>query len=150
MKEPKITDKAIAAYVEELKAKLALYEKSPYLKTYLTLVGQLNDLNEQLAIKPQVNRTETRQKKEGDAIVDYEATITVTPGRLDLFGEKNDKEFDRAFKFMLEVNTLLDNIEKIRLKMTPEEKVDATKILKEFSVEARVLKKKEDAPTTEV
>lgn len=146
MVKPKIKDKAISDYVDELESRLSLYEKSPYVKTYLTLLNQLNDFNEQLTIKPEVEVSETRHKKVGEDLVPYEYKYKVTPGRIDMFGTKDEKEFERAFKYMSDVNKMLDNIENLRKKMSEEEKQEVTKVLKEDSVESRVFKK--DVATT--
>lgn len=123
MKRPPIKEKAILAYVEELEKKLEKYEKSPYVKTYLTLIHQVNDLNDQLEIQEKEIEVEGQKQK-------------IWHGRIDLFGDKDEKEFERGFKYMLEVNKMLDNIENIRKKMTTEEKDEAKKLLiKEHGVE---------------
>ena len=115
MKRPPIKDGAIKAYVDDLEERLSKYEKSPYVKTYLTMLNQVNDFNEQLTIQ-QVEVQDGDNKR------------TVTVGRINLFGEKDEKEFERSFKYMLEVNGLLDSIEKIRMKMSASEKEEVKKI----------------------
>ena len=115
MKRPPIKDGAIKAYVDDLEERLSKYEKSPYVKTYLTMLNQVNDFNEQLTIQ-QVEIQDGGNKR------------TLTVGRINLFGEKDEKEFERSFKYMLEVNGLLDSIEKIRMKMSASEKEEVKKI----------------------
>lgn len=117
MKRPTIKDKAVLAYVEELETKLEKYEKSPYVKTYLTLINQVNDLNRQLELKDE------------KVFVEGQGEVMMTKGRIDLFGDKDEKEFERGFKYMLEVNKMLDNLENIRKKMTAEEKDEVKKTL---------------------
>lgn len=124
---PIIKDKSIIQYIEYLEERLAKYEKSPYVKTYLTLMNQLNDFNEQLTIKEIEVQGDNGIKK------------NITLGRIDLFGTKDEKEFERSFKYMLEVNKFLDNLDSIRKKMTKEEKeelkTDEKKPLSEESAE---------------
>ena len=115
MKKPPLKQGEVKAYVEYLEERLSKYENSPYVKTYLTLLNQINDFNEQLTI----------QEKE----VNVENVPTkMMFGRIDLFGTKDEKEFERGFKYMLEVNALLENIEKIRIKMTVEEKEEVKSV----------------------
>lgn len=119
MKRPTtpIRDKSILSYIEYLEDRLSKYEKSPYVKTYLTLINQLNDFNDQLTILPSVQ-----------VMIDGIET-KVTPGRIDLFGTKDEKEFERGFKYMVEVSKLLENIDNVRKKMTAEEKDEVKKLL---------------------
>ena len=117
MKRPVIKDRLILTYIEELETKLSLYEKSPYVKTYLTLLHQLDDFNEQLTIQEKEMNVEGTMQK-------------VKFGRIDLFGTKDEKEFERGFKYMIQVNDLLENIDKIRKKMTTEEKAEVDSNIK--------------------
>ncbi len=96
MEKPIIKDKEALKYVEHLEKRLETYEKSPYLKTYLTLVRQIENFNEQL-----------------------------TKRNIDLFSDKEDKSFDRTkwyFDNMLNLNKQLDELRKL---MTPEERKEA-------------------------
>ena len=110
MARPLKIPKDILPYVEELEAKLKLYESSPYLDSYLTVYNQLKSFNEQLIIGSEV----TSVNEEG-------IRITEKKGYVDLFAVSTDKSFDRTkwyFENILDLNKTLDALRKL---MTPEE-----------------------------
>lgn len=105
MERPIIKDKPISIYVDFLESKLKKYESSEILDTYLTIKGQLKDFNTQLKIREEKDSMGGKSLK----------------GRIDLFADKESKEFDRAWKFMneaLEINKRLLEMKKL---MTIEE-----------------------------
>lgn len=115
MERPAIKDKAILAYVEHIEKKLEAFEFSPYAKTYMTLLKQIESFNEQLTIKKIV------KKIEGE-------NVEMVQGFIDLFGDSNDKSFDKSWKFFGDAISLHETLDKLRAKMTPEEKSDARKL----------------------
>jgi len=126
------TEKEVQQIEHEIKGKETLeklwkswneFYSSPYYETYITLYNQISDWNSQLTI------TEGKSKKkiinEGK---DSEITINVVPGRIDLFSDKDSKEFDRAFKYFSDILSLLDALDRIREKLSPKQKADTDKV----------------------
>ena len=87
--------KALSAYISYLETQLQIFEKSPYANTYKAIFKQIEDWNTQLGEK-----------------------------NIDLFADKDSKEFDRAFKYFMEASDVLDRLDKMRGKMTVDEKKD--------------------------
>ena len=82
--------------IKELKAKLAIYESNPFLvESYEAICYQLSSWNDQLKKQP-----------------------------IDLFAESTQKEFDRAFKFFAEIDTIYDTLDRLRSRMSPQEQTD--------------------------
>jgi hypothetical protein len=113
-KEP-LVGKLLDAYKE--------FANSPYYDTYITLFAQISDWNDQLKI---AEHPETVSVTENGITVEK----SVLKGKIDLFADKDSKEFDRAFKYFAEVVLLLDAMDKIRDRLNPKEKVDAEKAKK--------------------
>lgn len=86
------------------------FYNSPYYDTYITLYNQIKDWNEQLIIKEVTIVGENNEEKK------------VMLGRVDLFGSKDEKDFDRVWKYLSDSVTILEQLDKIRAKLTPEEK----------------------------
>lgn len=120
-----IKDKAVLAYVEELEAKLNVYEESPYLNTYITIKGQIDSFNEQLTIK---NLTSKTIFEDEDDEIGKE--VDFIPGKIDLFGDKDEKCFDRAWKYMLESIDMLKKLDELRKLMTPDLQEELSKKIK--------------------
>ena len=120
--------KVIEKLAEKNEVVKKLYEQwsefylSPYFKTYITLYRQIEDWNDQLTIKKgtEVERIYNEGKES-------ERRETHIHGKIDLFGSKDDKEFERAFKYFSDVITILNTLDNIREKISPEEaeKLDA-------------------------
>ena len=83
---------------------------SPYLDTYLTIYNQVQDFNEQLKING-----EEKTIVSEDGVETHSAVV----GRVDLFGDKDEKEFDRVWKYMTGAPELLMSLEKLRNLMLP-------------------------------
>ncbi len=117
--------------LEKLLSDYQMLMSSPYAKTYITVYNQVEDFNDQLTIKDgETKQRVIGQDKHGDDILsDY------TPGKLDIFGSKDDKEFDRAWKYMNDSMSLLETLDKLRAKLSPEEKKQVAKILSADSAE---------------
>lgn len=88
--------------VSELLHEYKAIMQSPSLKLYVTLQAQIEDWTDQL-------------------------TIADGKGKIDLFADKDTKEFDRAFKFFTEALTLSETLEKLRSKLSPKELEDIQK-----------------------
>lgn len=82
--------------------------KSPYANTYLAIYKQIEDWNKQLNEK-----------------------------NIDLFADKDSKEFDRSFKYFMEASDVLERLDKMRAKMSPQdlEEINKKKPLSEDSAE---------------
>ncbi len=110
MDRPKnIKDKAIGDYVDYLENKLSTFLKSPYVKTYITILNQIDSFNEQLTIQ-RIEKIIENQKVE----VEY--------GRIDLFADKDEKSFDRGWKYLNECVDLNKKLDDLRKLMSVEEK----------------------------
>ena len=88
---------------------------SPYLESYMTLSNQIADFNEQLTLKPD----EVKQRVVGEDMAGNTITMEWMPGKIDLFSDKDDKSFDRAWKYMLGVSSLHESLDKLRILMSP-------------------------------
>lgn len=111
MERPTVKDAKILAYVEYLELELKKFTDSPYVNTYITIKNQLDSFNEQLTIQ-NVREVEIPTEGGGTRFID------VTPGKIDLFADKDAKEFDRSWKYMLEavdMNKKLDELRKLML-----------------------------------
>jgi hypothetical protein len=91
MDRPVIKDKAVSAYVEFLESELLKFKSSPYVFTYLTVLTQIDNFNEQLTTK-----------------------------KIDLFADKDAREFDRSWKYMLESVDMIKKLDELRKLMSPE------------------------------
>ena len=70
--------------------------ESPYLNSYNTIYNQILDINSQLNIEDGQD------------------------GKIDIFTDKDDKSFDRAWKYMLDLKLLLENLDFIRKMISPD------------------------------
>lgn len=98
MERPVIKEKAALAYVEYLEGELNKFKASPYLTTYITILTQISNFNEQLTEK-----------------------------KIDLFADKEAKEFDRGWKYMLESVDMIKKLDELRKLMSPEEQKELQK-----------------------
>ena len=126
MERPPIKDKAIIAYVEDLEAQLSAISSSPYYSTYITIKNQIDSFNDQLTIKEPIKRK--------IFVEDTLEEVEITPGKIDLFADKDSKEFDRAWKYLLESVDLNKKLDELRRLFTPEEAKKADKLLKDQSL----------------
>lgn len=114
-----MTSPAVKALLQEWK----FFMESPYAETYTTIRDQITDWNEQLKIK----EDEVRQRVIGNDITGNLITVAWIPGRVDLFADKDTKDFERVFKYFDGAKSLVETLDAIRSKMTPEEQRDAQK-----------------------
>lgn len=126
MERPPIKDKAIIAYVEDLEAQLSAISSSPYYSTYITIKNQIDSFNDQLTIKDPIKRK--------IFVEDTLEEVEITPGKIDLFADKDSKEFDRAWKYLLEASDLNKKLDELRKLLTPEESKKAEKAAKDKSL----------------
>jgi hypothetical protein len=126
MEKPTIKDKAILAYVEHLELQLSNILSSPYYNTYVTIKGQIDSFNEQLTIK--------EPTKVKVFVGDVLEEVNITPGKIDLFADKDSKEFDRAWKYLLESVDLSKKLDELRKLLTPDEAKKAEKLLKDKNI----------------
>jgi hypothetical protein len=85
-----VKDHKILKYIEHLEAATDILLNNSRAKTFVTLRKQVDSWNEQLQI-----RDEQRPNPE-----DPEQMITVKAGYVDLFADKDSKEFDRVWKYI--------------------------------------------------
>ena len=114
-KRAKASKEELLKALEEAEEQLEIYLKSPYADSYLTLYFQIKDLNKQLKIAD--TDTTVTITSEG---VDVGST-KIRKGRLDLFADKDSKEYDRAFKYFDNSLAWHNTLDELRKKMTPEE-----------------------------
>ena len=126
MEKPPIKDKAVLAYVDFLESKIESILSSPAYSTYVTIKGQIDSFNEQLTIKaPTKVKVFVENKVE---------EVDITPGKIDLFADKDSKEFDRAWKYLLESVDLSKKLDELRKMLTPDETKKADKLLKDKNI----------------
>lgn len=142
---PKTLKDAIVI-IDELKVKLKKFTESPFVNTYITIKNQIDSFNEQLTISDeQVTRTYTITKN--GVLEDHSSTIE--KGVIDLFADKDSKEFDRAWKYLNECVDLNKKLDELRTLMTPDQikEVDSKKIVKAEGVEEFLKEQKDNAKT---
>lgn len=115
--ETKLKDKAWEEYIDHLESELKKVKQSPHYKTYKTIYNQIDNWNEQLTITGESEKYVVGYDSKGEAIM-----ASRKKGAIDIFGSKDDKEFERAMKFFLEIGKLSDDLDKLRAKLTPEDK----------------------------
>lgn len=108
-------------YIQLLEATLKKYESSPYFLSYMTLYNQIEDWNTQLTM-------------DGTVLPATEFKARTSKGKIDLFGDGDSKEFDRAFKYFDKMVDLLKQLDEIRKLMTPEEAKEAAKLQEEKKI----------------
>lgn len=101
MERPIIKDEKAKAYISFLEHRLDNYEKSPYLKSYLSLLFQINHWNEQLNENP-----------------------------INIFADKEAKEFDRAHKYFTEQRPYFEQLDYLRKLMNPDDEKAISEKLK--------------------
>lgn len=114
MEKPQIKDKAALAYVDYLESELNKFKTSPYLKTYITISNQIDSFNEQLTIQC-VREVEVPVEGGGTRFID------INPGKIDLFADKDEKSFDRGWKYLNECVDLNRKLDELRKLMTPDD-----------------------------
>ncbi len=75
---------------------LCFFLESPYLESFIALNDKIKDFNYQ-----------------------------IKNSKIDLFADKDDKSFDRACKYMLEVCSFYESLERLRSLMTPKDQAKA-------------------------
>lgn len=121
MERPAKIDKNILPYVEYLESKLKKFEESPVCSQYLMLLNQLEDIAGQLVLREE--EVEVEMEKGGMQ------KVKIMKGRIDIFSSKDEKEFERAIKYFSELPKILDTLESLRKRMTPEEQKEIEKAL---------------------
>lgn len=104
---------------EDVRELVAEYEKimsSDNLTSYLSMRDQLRDWDEQLKIKPDELKEVIENEGEED-----ETTVSVIPGRIDLFADKDTREFERAIKYYDKILMYRKTLSDLRAILTEEE-----------------------------
>lgn len=99
---PVIRDKIVAEYVSYLEEQLKKFQQSPYVDAYLTLLRVTSDWNAQIQSQ-----------------------------QIDLFGDKDEKQFDRAHKYLVEQRPYYEQMEYFRNLMSPEQRKELDKKIKD-------------------
>jgi len=110
-KRSKASAKELLKALEEAEEQLGVIAESPYYDTYMTLKSQVSDWNEQLKISTEVKTS----------VGENGITVNTQKGKIDLFADKDSKEFDRAFKYFSDILPILNALDEMRKKLTPEE-----------------------------
>lgn len=95
--------------VRELAKEYLAVMSSPHLETYLIVKNQMSDWNQQLIIK----KNETVPSPDGKS--------KTVKGRIDIFADSDNKDFDRAVKYFSEIVKFHEILDTLRKRMTPEE-----------------------------
>jgi hypothetical protein len=103
MQKPPIKDPKVAAYVQFLEEKLYAIEEVDKVTVYVTLRSQLHDLCEQLKIGEEIE-VEDGKDAEGKPVMKK-----MRLGRIDFFGDKDNKTTERFQK----IAPLLFELEKL-------------------------------------
>ncbi len=128
-----VKDKEVLAYIEYLEKQTAILTTNSRAKTYVALRNQVNSWVEQLTIR----EAKMPHPEDPNKVID------VTLGYVDLFGNKDEKEFDRVWKFMEGADEMEDRLQKMYDKLLPQEKEDVDKIPLGSSVERHIFNKKD-------
>ena len=115
--ESKLKDKAWEEYITHLEKEHLKLRCSPYYESYKTLHDQLSSWNNQLSISDEKKERVLGYDKEGTAVKE-----TYQQGYIDIFADKDSKEFERAIKYFDQMEGLLSKLDSIRMKMNPEER----------------------------
>lgn len=99
--------------VKELEEELRMYKESPYVAGYLSILKQINTWNKDLSDEP--------------------TSLKFDPAN----GDADQKAFEKAHKFILTVDTMYEQLDKLRSKMNPKQ----AKELEEKEKEAKIKQK---------
>ncbi len=130
MERPQKLGKDSLPYIEYLESQLNKFTRSPYYNTYITISNQIDSFNKQLTI----DETKTVTRIIGETEDGKSITADYTSGMIDLFADKDSKEFDRAWKYLLESVDLNKKLDELRKMLTPEETKKAGELLKTQSL----------------
>lgn len=95
--------------VRELAKEYLAILSSPHYDTYQIVKDQIHDWNEQLKVKKGEKKFDKKGKEVG------------IKGRIDIFADADNKDFDRALKYFSEITHLHEVLDKLRSRFTPEE-----------------------------
>lgn len=115
--ESKLKDKAWEEYINHVEQEIQKLKSSPYYDSYQTLRDQITSWNSQLKITGERKERTLGYDKEGNPI-----TETYQQGYIDIFADKDSKEFERAIKYFDQIENLLTKLDSIKLKMNPEDR----------------------------
>lgn len=127
-----VKDPEILKYIAYLEEATDILLNNSRAKTFIVLRKQVDSWNEQLII-----RDEQRPDPE-----DPSKTVTVKAGYIDLFADKDSKEFDRVWKYLDGADDLEDKLAKMHEKLTPKEKEEVAKMREGSSAERNIFHKK--------
>ncbi len=125
-----IKDDKIIQYIEYLEKICVLIQQNSRAKTYIALRQQVDNWNEQITIRDGKLPNPKNPKE----------MLNVTLGYVDLFADKDTKDFDRVFKYITEADAIEDKLQKMFEKLLPDEKEAAAKLVAGSSAERHVFK----------
>jgi hypothetical protein len=127
-----VKDPAVLKYIEYLEQTTDILLNNSRAKTFIVLRRQVDSWNEQLIIRDE-------ERPDPD---DPSKTVTVKAGYIDLFADKDSKEFDRVWKYLDGADDLEDKLAKMHEKLKPDEKEQVAKIREGSSAERNIFNKK--------
>lgn len=86
-----------------------IFAESPYVDSYLTMFGQIDDLNEQLQI-------------DGTTFIG-EGGIQVSKGKIQIT-DSQERGFDRMLRYFEKITLIHANLDDLRSKMLPQQQID--------------------------
>lgn len=127
-----VKDPEVLSYISYLEERLRKIIENPRWKSYAAARSQVDNWNDQITlhISERPNPENAEQK------------VQVLGGFIDLFADKDSKEFDRVWKFISEVGALEDALEKMLLKLDTKEKESAETAVSTSSAEYHMYRKK--------
>jgi|SRR6185437_3372042 len=122
-----VKDKKVIDYINYLEA---ITKNSRY-NTFIALRQQADSFNEQMTIR-------TVEKPHPE---DSSRMVKVTCGYVDLFADKDSKEFDRIWKYMMEADAMEDKLDAMYKKLLPVEQEEVLKTVEGSTAEFHIYRK---------
>ncbi len=130
-----VKDPEVLAYIDALEKYSEEYHKiknKGAFKAYMVIHDQINSFSDQLTIR----KERCPNPENPNEMIDVEF------GKIDLFADKDQKEFDRAWKFLMEAADLLEGQDRLFKLLTEDEQKEVKKVLKNSSAERHVFSEK--------
>lgn len=121
-----VKDPDIISYIEYLEKVTDIITKNSRFRTFVALRKQVDSWVDQITLGATEDLPDPKQEGK---------TISVQKGYIDLFADKDSKEFDRVWKFIDGADELEDKLQKMKEKLLPAEQEQASKILEGAAAE---------------
>ena len=113
-----VKDPRVLAYIEHLESR-QIPENNSRVKTYLALRAQVDNWNDQITLGEEMEVP--------DPVLEGK-TIKIRKGQVDLFADKDTKDFDRVFKYLEKADDIEDSLQKMYDKLTSPEKEEVKRV----------------------